>query len=125
MSELPKLHPDARALTAFRVLPDGRGRNYTASVPARGWAGVDRIIRMANACGLIRPSGYEQYYAILDVLSDPDTGEVIQDYVIPVMPCNEAWRWWYRTLNLRVSYTDGDPIDPAWRHWVTDGSVVA
>lgn len=108
--ELPTVHPDARALTAFRVLPDGRGRNYTAAVPERGWVGVERIIRMARAFGFVKPSGHEPDYAILDVLSDPDIGDVIQDYVIPVTPDQRAWHWWYRTLGLRVSYTDGDPL---------------
>lgn len=111
MSELAELHPDACALTAFRVLPDGRGRNYTLAVPESGRRGIKHVIRMARACGFIKPPSHEPSYAVLDVWADPDVaGEnwgVIQDFCIPTA---EAWRWWYRTLGLRVDYTDGDPI---------------
>lgn len=111
-TEFPALHPDAQALSAFRVLPDGRGRNYTVVEAPSGRRAVAFWIRRARALGFIKPPGHEPSYAMLDVWSDPDTGAVVQDFCIPHA---RAWHWWYRSIDLRVDYTDGDPIPEATR----------
>lgn len=101
---LSDLHPDALALSAFRILPNGRGRAYTVVSAPSGHRAVERVVRMARAFGFIEPPASKPSYAMLDVWADEDTG-VVQDYSIPHA---RAWRWWYRKLGLRVEVTDGD-----------------
>jgi hypothetical protein len=62
------------ALTAFRELPDGRGRQYTESWFADDpWRGCEHFIRMCGAIGLLLDSGPGHAYALLDVI-DEDGG---------------------------------------------------
>lgn len=97
---LPELHADAVAVSAFRALPDGSGRQYTASEATSGnkWLAINHLLRMARACGYVKPTcGGCDCYAVLDILNDND--DVIQDFCIPT---NRAFGWWYRKLHLRV-----------------------
>jgi len=96
---LPELHPNAVALTAFRALPDGSGRAYTISeAPSRAHA-IKFSLRRAWAVGYVRPSTHTpcDCYAVLDVLDAND--EIVQDFCVPSAA---AFRWWYRTLDLRA-----------------------
>jgi hypothetical protein len=91
---------DSVALSAFRALPDGSGRQYTAATfPAGPWKGCERMIRMAWYIGFLKPSCATQcsHYAVLDVLNAED--DIVRDYCIPH---GEAFRWWYSKLHLRV-----------------------
>ena len=90
--EAPALHPDASALSAFRVLPNGEGRSYSIVEGP-----IEHLFRMARACGFVVPSGQDGY-AVLDVLDDDDN--IVQDFTIPT---SRAFRWWYRKLHLRVT----------------------
>ena len=97
---LPDLHPDAVAVSAFRALPDGTGRQYTVSETTSDnkWLSINHLLRMARACGYIKASdGGCDCYAVLDILNDDE--DVIQDFCIPT---NSAFGWWYRKLHLRV-----------------------
>jgi hypothetical protein len=92
----------AVALTAFRALPDDRGRQYTAATfPANPYQGCERMIRMAWAVGFVTdsPAGA---YAALDVL-DAD-GDLIQAFGIPT---SIAFCWFRRKLHWQVESTDG------------------
>lgn len=98
--DLPDLHPDAVALTAFRALPSGVGQAYTISeAPSKGKA-IRFWLNRARAIGFIKPATAEcrDCYAVLDVLDADD--DIVQDFCIPTA---RAFRWWYRTLNLRTS----------------------
>ena len=100
MPDLPALDPRAVALTVFRCLPDGTGREYTATTfPQDPWQGCNQIIRMARAFGFITASHGTACTcpAVLDVLSDD--GDIIQDFCITTA---KACRWFYRKLKLRV-----------------------
>ena len=93
----------AVALTAFRQLPDGRGRQYTAATfPAHPYQGCEHMIRMARAVGFVTDSAHGAYVA-LDVL-DAD-GDLIQTFGIPT---SIAFHWWQRKLHWQVESTDGD-----------------
>ena len=95
----PPLHPDAVALSAFRVLPNGEGRAYTIAEAESGRNAIDHILRMARACGYVTPSAVDDdSYAVLDVLDDEDA--IVQDFAIPTAA---AFRWWKRKLHLSVS----------------------
>lgn len=97
---LPELHADAVAVSAFRAMPDGTGRQYTVSESTSDnkWRAINHHLRMAHACGYVRPScGGCECYAVLDILDAND--DVIQDFCIPT---NRAFAWWYRKLHLRV-----------------------
>ena len=97
---LPDLHPDAVAVSAFRALPNGVGRQYTASEATSDnkWRAINHLLRMARACGYIKPtSGDCDCYAVLDILDDND--DIVQDFCIPT---SRAFGWWYRKLRLRV-----------------------
>ena len=100
------LNADAHALSAFRVLSDGRGRAYTATTfpkdPNRGCA---RMVRIAQALGYVRDAG--DGYAVLDVLNAE--GDIVQDFWIP---SSEAFSWWKRSLNLVVDSTDEEAQRP-------------
>lgn len=97
MASIPAPDPRAVALTAFRALPDGGGRQYTATTfPQDPWQGCERMIRMAAAVGFVTESA-PGAYAVLDVL-DVD-GDIIQDYGIPDA---RAFRWLKRKLRWVV-----------------------
>jgi hypothetical protein len=106
---LPPLHSDAAAYSAFRAVTPHRGRQYTVSEPVSGGRAVmSRLLRMAAAVGYVRPATCDadsRCYAVLDVLNGDD--DIVQDYCIPTA---NAFRWWYRKLDLRVAHTDGDPL---------------
>lgn len=100
---LPQPHPNAVGLTAFRALPNGVGRQYTAVEFERGWNGVEHFIRTLNAVGYVRPSTADSGgYAVLDVLDV--NGDIVQDYDIPTA---DAFRYVKRKLRLTVESTDG------------------
>ncbi|RCG18224.1 hypothetical protein DQ384_39200 [Sphaerisporangium album] len=101
--DLPDLHADARALTAFRALPDGTGRAYTISEAPDGRAAIARTLHRAKAIGYVKPPTPEcgGCYAVLDILNHDD--EPVQDLCIPTA---RAFRWWYRTIHLRVERPD-------------------
>jgi hypothetical protein len=101
------LDPRAVALTAFRALPDGSGREYTATTfPQDPWQGCERMVRMARACGFVprtKCQGRCDCYAVLDVLDED--GDNIQDFCITTA---QAFQWFYRKLHLRAVRED-DP----------------
>lgn len=89
------LHPRAHALGAFRVLPNGEGRHYSATTfPADPWGGCARMIRMARAIGCL---GSGDSYAVIDVFDAE--GSIVQDFSVPTAG---AFHWWKRKLNLTV-----------------------
>lgn len=97
---------NAVALTAFRPMPDGTGRQYTATTfPRDPWQGCEMYIRRAGCIGFLTPSSADpdSGYAVLDVLDD--VGDIVADYEIPTA---RAFKWWYRTMGWRVEATDGD-----------------
>lgn len=99
---MTELHPEAFALTAFRALPDGRGRQYTQSyAPGDPWRGCERMIRMARAVGFIAGS-LDDAYACLDVVNEG--GDILE--TLPI-PHSRAFGWFYRKLHLRVQDEDG------------------
>ena len=95
----------AVALTAFRAMPDGSGREYTATTfPQDPWQGCEQMIRMARACGFVPRidcEGQCDCYAVLDVLDED--GDIIQNFCIRSA---QAFRWFYRMLKLRVVRED-------------------
>ncbi|SET50400.1 hypothetical protein [Nonomuraea wenchangensis] len=102
--ELPELHENAVAVSAFRALPDGDGRQYTVSEPVDSSDPkrvIRRSLRRAWAIGFVRPTTHEDgpcdCYAVLDILDAND--DIVQDFCIPTA---RAFRWWYRLLGLRV-----------------------
>lgn len=99
MSRYETLHPAANALTAFRALPDGSGRQYTAtSWEPDPWRGCEHLIRSAQHVGFVKTSHPGcGCYAVLDVLDV--NGEIVQDFCITTP---RAFRWLYRKLDLRV-----------------------
>lgn len=91
------------ALTAFRELPDGSGRQYTATTFPRGpWAGCERFVRMCGAVGYVRDSEPGHGYAVLDAINDD--GDILFTWDIMTA---KAFRFVYRKLHLRVEYEDG------------------
>lgn len=93
----------AAALTAFRPLPGGRGRQYTAATfPAHPYQGCEHMIRMARAVGFVTDSAHGAY-AALDVLDAG--GDLIQAFGIPA---SIAFCWWQRKLRWQVESTDGE-----------------
>lgn len=93
----------AVALTAFRQLPGGRGRQYTAvTFPAGPYQGCEHMIRMARAVGFVTDRAHGAY-AALDVLDAG--GDLIQTFGIPT---SIAFHWWRRKLHWQVESTDGD-----------------
>lgn len=100
---LPKPPADAVALTAFRELPDGRGRQYTeAWTEDNPWQGCEWFIRMCGKIGYLRESTPEHAYAVLDAVGED--GGILETYDIPSA---QAFRFIYRKLHLRVAETDG------------------
>jgi hypothetical protein len=96
-----RLNVHAHALRAFRVLPNGDSRQYTATTfRPRAFSGCEQVIRMAHAFGYLAGEG-ERYYAVLDVL-DKD-GDIVQDFAIRDAT---AFRWFYRKLHWRIESSD-------------------
>lgn len=102
MSRIPPPPPGTVALTAFRELPDGRGRQY-AEVEFTGnpWQGCEHFIRTCGAVGFLRESTPEPAYALLDAIDED--GGILETYDIPHA---RAFRFIYRKLKLRVATTD-------------------
>jgi hypothetical protein len=95
---------DAHALTIFRVLANGEGRNYTATTfPGDPYKGCERFVRMCFAVGWIKDeSSVPEPYGVLDVL-DKDWN-IIFDYAIPTA---RAFQGIKRKLSLTVERDDG------------------
>lgn len=92
----------ATALSAFRALPNGAGRQYSVVEAPSGYDAVELSIRRFNAFGFIGGTS-EDCYAVLDVLDEND--DIIQDFHIPNA---RAFRYIKQVLGLRVESTDGD-----------------
>jgi hypothetical protein len=94
------LHPESHALTLFRVLPNGEGRAYTAvTFPRDPFAGCERTIRQARACGFIAT---DADYGVLDVLNEQ--GDIVADYAVTA----RGFRWLKRRLGLVVAASGED-----------------
>lgn len=92
--------PETSGVGAFRVLPDGTGRNYTPmDVPS--WRSIEHLMRQARATGGVQPSCDLREscgcYAVLDLYDDD--GAIIADRCIPTA---RGFRWWYRKVGWRV-----------------------
>lgn len=91
------------ALSAFRELPDGRVREYSATTFTRDpWLGCNHILRMAKAVGFVTAERTPGAYAMLDAI-DQD-GDILQSFAITSA---RAFRWFYRKLHWRVEDEDG------------------
>jgi hypothetical protein len=103
VSRIPKPPAAVVALTAFRELPDGRGRQYTeVEFADRPWQGCEHFIRTCGAVGFLRESTPEHNaYALLDAIDED--GGILETYDIPHA---QAFRFIYRKLKLRVAATD-------------------
>jgi hypothetical protein len=88
--------PETTGVGAFRVLPNGTGRNYTVmDVPS--WQSIEWLMRQAEAtCGLQPSHAGCDCYAVLDLYDD---GSIIADFCIP---SSRAFRWWRRKVGWRV-----------------------
>jgi hypothetical protein len=96
------VHEKAHALTAFRELPNGAGRQYTATTfPEDPWQGCERFIRTGLKLGLLKDPGDGDSYAVLDVLDED--WSIVQDFAVPDA---HAFRWVKRKLGLRVDMDD-------------------
>ena len=93
------LRAEVVALTLFRCLPNGEGRNYTATTfPADPWRGCSRFVRMCQAVGWVREStAGDDCYGVLDAL-DQD-GSIVQDWSVPTAA---AFRGIKKKLSLCV-----------------------
>lgn len=101
---VPEPPPGSIALTAFRELPDGTAHQYTESwTPRDPYAGCARFVRMCAAIGVLRASGPEPCYAVLDAVSAD--GDILMTYDIPTA---KAFRFIYRKLHLRVAQVGDD-----------------
>lgn len=88
----------AVALTAFRELPDGRGRQYTATTfPANPWQGCEHFVRTCAAIGFVKDCTPEHAYAVLDAIDED--GEILATWDITSA---QAFQFIYRKLHLRV-----------------------
>lgn len=102
MIPMPTIPDSAVAVSAFRALPDGSGRQYTISDPSRGRATIVKTAMMARAVGYIAPPDSGTPYAVIDLL---DAGnDIVGDIGVPNAA---AWSWWHRKLHLTVA-TDAD-----------------
>jgi hypothetical protein len=91
------------ALTALRELPDGSGRQYTATTfPRSPWQGCERFVRMCAAVGYVRDCTPEHAYAVLDAINDD--GDILETWDITSA---KAFRFIYRKLNLRIEREGG------------------
>jgi hypothetical protein len=103
MSRASQPPPGAVALTVFRELPGGSGRQYTATTwPRDPWQGCEHFVRMCAAVGYVRDCTPEHAYALLDAISDG--GDILETWDITTA---QAFRYIYRKLNLRVESEDG------------------
>jgi hypothetical protein len=94
------LRPEAAAITAFRVLRNGTGRQYTATTWLNDpWGGVEHAVRTGHKLGFLRPSSTDPAsgYAVLDVL-DAD-GNIVQDFEIATA---RAFQWFKRRYGWTV-----------------------
>lgn len=100
------IRSDAAAITAFRVLPSGAGRQYTGTTwPADPWGGVEHAVRTGHKLGFLAPSTADpgSGYAVLDVL-DAD-GDIIQDFEITTA---RAFRWMKKRYGWAVETGGSD-----------------
>jgi hypothetical protein len=100
---LAPLHPDAVALSIFRVIK-GNGCQYGVAPFADGRAAVEVALRRAAEAGFLAPSETAANYcfAVLDVLDAE--GDWIQDFALP---SEEAFEWWNLLLGLEIESRDG------------------
>ena len=89
------LHPDAVGMSAFRVLKNGTGRQYSAVEFTRGRAGCERQLRVFRKLGMVDEA--DDGYAVLDIL-DAD-GDIVQDFSVRDA---RAWGYIKRVLGLTV-----------------------
>jgi hypothetical protein len=102
MNVIADLHPDAAAFSASRILPGNRLRTYSVTTAARGWTGLEQIIRQGRATGkLVTASG--DAYVLLDVLDAGDN--IVQEYGVRD---ERAWQWIKATLKFTAADQDGD-----------------
>jgi hypothetical protein len=92
------------ALTAFRELPDGSGRQYTATTfPANPWQGCERFVRMCAFVGFVKDSKTADHtYAVMDAINED--GDILMTWDVTSA---KAFRFIYRKLHLRVEDEDG------------------
>ena len=95
MSTQTELHPDAVGMSAFRVLKNGTGRQYSAVEFTRGWAGCEHQLRVFRKLGMVDESN--DGYAVLDILDA--NGDIVQDFNVKDAL---AWRYVKRILGLVV-----------------------
>jgi hypothetical protein len=92
---------DAHALSMFRILRDGTGRQYTATTfPRDPLEGCEHFIRTGRALGFLSDDAGSAY-GVLDVLNE--NGDVVQDFGVRDA---KAFQWIKRKLNLRVESDD-------------------
>lgn len=100
-SALPELPPDAVAVSAFRALRDGTGRQYTVTEDLSKGQAIRASLHRAKGIGFVKATGHDDgpcdCYAVLDILDAND--DIVQDFCIPT---RRAFEWWYRHLDLRV-----------------------
>jgi hypothetical protein len=99
------LLPGAHAITAFRALPNGAGRQYTGTTWLNDpWGGVEHAVRTGHKLGFLKASSADQGsgYAVLDVLDQ--AGEVIQDFEITTA---RAFQWMKKRCGWTVA--EGSP----------------
>ena len=102
----------AVALTAFRELPDGRARQYTATTfPANPWQGCERFVRMCAAVGYVRDCTREHAYAVLDAINED--GDILATWDVM---SDRGFRFIYRKLHLRVEDEEGYTANCEERH---------
>lgn len=94
------VHPSAHALTLFRALPNGDGREYTVTTfPRDPWQGCEHMIRTARAVGALTDA--EDCYGMLDVLDE--NGDIVQDFGVRD---SRSFQWLKRKLHLRVEKSE-------------------
>lgn len=96
-SDIPR---SAIGFSAFRILPNGEGRQYTACEMRRGWQGVERFLRICSAVGYVVPwvdSSKDVSYAVLDVINAE--GDIVTDFNVPTA---KAFRYVKQKLDLAV-----------------------
>lgn len=107
MGRVPPPPPEAVALSAFRPLPSGVGRQYSATTfPQDPWQGCEHMIRTGAHLGMIEESTADPAhgYAVLDVLNAD--GDIVADYAITDA---RAFQYLKRKLHWVVESEDGSP----------------
>jgi hypothetical protein len=104
VGRVPPPPAEAFALSAFRALPSGVGRQYSATTfPQNPWQGCEHMIRTVAHLGMIREStADDDGYAVLDVLNKD--GDIIADYSIRD---SRAFQYLKRKLHWVVESQDG------------------